>query len=94
MASKVGRRTLTSLFKQGDIKLFPEAASIADNSLFLGWDEIPEVIGSGGLALVGIGLGVFGCWRYYANDGDNRRYKNEYVVYRDTDPRAKLVRQD
>ena len=103
----------------------------------LGWSEIPEVIGSTGLAIVGLGMSgkcliylstvyiyevkrfvfdkfafnggknvyVFfyvifngmsgiGIWRYYRNDGDNRRYKGTYVVYRDTDPRVATLRKD
>ena len=44
-----------------------------------GWDEIPEVIASSVLALVGLGLGGIGVYNYYAKDGDNRRYKLEYT---------------
>lgn len=44
-----------------------------------GWDEIPEVIASSVLALVGLGLGGIGIYNYYAKDGDNRRYKLEYT---------------
>jgi len=44
-----------------------------------GWDEIPEVIASSVLALVGLGLGGIGLYNYYAKDGDNRRYKLEYT---------------
>lgn len=44
-----------------------------------GWDEIPEVIASSVLALVGLGLGGIGLYNYYAKDGDNRRYKMEYT---------------
>jgi hypothetical protein len=44
--------------------------------------------------LVGvIGCG-YGCYRYYANDGDNRKYKNSYIVYRPEDPRAAKVHRD
>lgn len=67
---------------------------IAEILLFLGWDEIPETVGSGCLAVVGLGLAIYGVNRYYANDGDNRRYKTEYVVYRDTDPRVAKIRKD
>lgn len=61
---------------------------------FSGWNEIPEVVGSSALALVGVAMASFGLWNYYRKDGDNRRYKNTYVVYRDTDPRAATVRTD
>jgi hypothetical protein len=51
-------------------------------------------MGSGVLALVGITLGGIGVYRYYKNDGDNRRYKMNYVVYRPEDPRAAKVHKD
>uniref|UniRef100_A0A182W138 Uncharacterized protein n=1 Tax=Anopheles minimus TaxID=112268 RepID=A0A182W138_9DIPT len=40
-----------------------------------GWNEIPEVVGSSVIALVGIGLSVVGLTNYYRKDADNRRYK-------------------
>jgi len=64
-------------------------------ALFLrGWNEIPEVIGSSGMALIGIGLSAFGVMNYYRKNGDNRRYKSTYVVMRSSDPRASFVRKD
>lgn len=59
-----------------------------------GWNEIPEVLGSGVVALIGCGLGGFGLWKYYADDGDNRRFKNALVIYRPDDPRVKKIRYD
>lgn len=59
-----------------------------------GWNEIPEVIGTTGLALVGMGLATIGCYNYVKQDGDNRRYKSTYVVLRPDDPRVKLIRKD
>lgn len=59
-----------------------------------GWNEIPEVIGSSAVALVGVVLGVAGAVNYYSKDGDNRRYKSTYVVIRPDDPRAAKVRTD
>lgn len=59
-----------------------------------GWNEIPEVLASTGMAFAGIGLGILGCYNYAKNDGDNRRYKMTYVVMRPDDPRAKLIRKD
>jgi hypothetical protein len=44
-----------------------------------GWDQIPDIMATTALALVGLGLGGIGLYRYYAKDGDNRRYKVEYV---------------
>lgn len=63
--------------------------------LFLvGWNEIPEVMAANVLGMVGIGLAGIGLYRYYKNDGDNRRYKMSYVVYRPEDPRAARVHKD
>lgn len=59
-----------------------------------GWNEIPEVIGSSAVALVGLGLAGLGLYNYYSKDGDNRRYKMNYVVMRPEDPRAARVRKD
>lgn len=59
-----------------------------------GWTEIPEILASTGLALVGIGFGVVGCYNYIQRDGDNRKYKNMYVIMRPDDPKAKLIRKD
>ncbi|XP_069687871.1 uncharacterized protein NdufA3 [Periplaneta americana] len=58
------------------------------------WDEIPEVVGSSFLALFGIGLATVGVYQYYAMDGDNRRYKLDYIVYRPDDPRVEKIRKD
>jgi hypothetical protein len=44
-----------------------------------GWDQIPEIMASTGLALFGLCLGGVGLYNYYAKDGDNRRYKLDYV---------------
>ncbi|KOB71790.1 hypothetical protein OBRU01_13126 [Operophtera brumata] len=59
-----------------------------------GWQEIPEVLATTGVALVGVALGVIGCYNYAQNDGDNKKYKMSYVVMRPDDPRAKLIRKD
>lgn len=59
-----------------------------------GWNEIPEVVGSSAVALVGLGLAAAGLYNYYRKDGDNRRYKSTFVVMRPEDPRAALVRKD
>lgn len=58
-----------------------------------GWTEIPEVLATTGIALVGVGLGIAGCYNYAKSDGDNRRYKQTYVVMRPDDPRVKLIRK-
>lgn len=59
-----------------------------------GWTEIPEILSSTGLAILGIGLAVAGLRNYYINDGDNRRYKKTYVVMRPDDPRVARIRKD
>nr|CAI5816877.1 unnamed protein product [Callosobruchus analis] len=59
-----------------------------------GWNEIPEVVGSTFMALVGVGFAATTLYRYYKNDGDNRRYKDRYTVYRHDDPRVAKIRKD
>ncbi|XP_072401841.1 uncharacterized protein NdufA3 [Diabrotica undecimpunctata] len=56
-----------------------------------GWNEIPEILGSSVFGLAGIGITVYSVYLYYQKDGDNRKYKEQYTVYRHDDPRvAKL----
>lgn len=57
-----------------------------------GWWEIPEIMCSSGMALVGVGLGILGCYNYVKSNGDNKEFKGSYVVVRSNDPRAKLIR--
>lgn len=59
-----------------------------------GWNEIPEILGSTFMAVIGVGLGVAGLKRYYDRDLNNRRYKTQYTVIRHDDPRAEKVRKD
>lgn len=59
-----------------------------------GWNEIPEVMGSGLYAVAGVFLGSIGIYKYYARDGDNRRYKQFYVVMRPDDPRVAKIHKD
>ncbi|XP_059483447.1 uncharacterized protein LOC132201352 [Neocloeon triangulifer] len=58
-----------------------------------GWSEIPEVMGSSVMAVIGLTMGVIGLKHYYDNDGDNRKYKNVYTVYRPDDPRVQNIKQ-
>lgn len=44
-----------------------------------GWTEIPEVMGSTVLALVGIGMGCIGVYRSLQDGGDLKRYKFSYT---------------
>lgn len=46
------------------------------------------------MGAIGIAMALFGVYNYYRKDGDNRRYKLEYTVIRDDDPRAAKVRKD
>lgn len=58
------------------------------------WHEIPDIVGGSVLAIIGLGLAGIGLAKYYANDGDNRKYKMGYVVMRPDDPRAAKVHKD
>lgn len=51
-------------------------------------------MGSGCYAAIGVCLGVFGVYKYYARDGDNRRYKQSYIVMRPDDPRVAKIHKD
>lgn len=59
-----------------------------------GWNEIPEVMGSGVVALIGIGMGIYSAYGYAKKDGNNRRYKVLYVVMRPDDPRVRKIHKD
>lgn len=59
-----------------------------------GWTEIPEVLATTGLAVVGCAMATIGCYNYTKMDGDNRRYKSTYVILRPDDPKAKLIRKE
>ncbi|XP_022905944.2 uncharacterized protein [Onthophagus taurus] len=58
------------------------------------WSTSPEIVGSSFMAAIGLGLAGLGLYTYYSKDGDNRRYKFQYTVIRDDDPRAAKVRKD
>lgn len=72
----------------------PVARRTMGQLLKQGWTEIPEVIASTGLALVGVALGGIACYNYSKNDGDNRRYKQVYVIMRPDDPRVSKIKKD
>lgn len=57
-----------------------------------GWNEIPEIMGSGVMAVIGAVLMGAGLANYSAKNGDNRKFKMNYTVIRDDDPRAACVR--
>ncbi|XP_022234163.1 uncharacterized protein LOC111082285 [Drosophila obscura] len=58
------------------------------------WNEIPDIVAGSAMAICGIVMAGIGVANYYAKDGDNRRYKLGYVVFRHDDPRAQKVRND
>ncbi|KAK4317595.1 hypothetical protein Pmani_011331 [Petrolisthes manimaculis] len=58
-----------------------------------GWHEIPEVMASSYMALIGLGLSGIGAYLYVKKDGDNRRYRLKYTVYRHDDERVKKIRE-
>ncbi|EDW82264.1 uncharacterized protein NdufA3 [Drosophila tropicalis] len=58
------------------------------------WNEIPDIVGGSALALAGLVMAGIGLANYYAKDGDNRKYKLGYVVYRHDDPRVQKIRND
>lgn len=60
--------------------------------LVRGWNEIPEIVGSTTVALMG---GVFCAYSYLRyGDGEKRRYKSFYTVMRPDDPRRRFIRED
>ncbi|XP_056643521.1 uncharacterized protein LOC130449605 [Diorhabda sublineata] len=58
-----------------------------------GWNEIPEIMGSSVFGIAGVGLTIYSVYLYYQKDGDNRRYKEQYTVYRHDDPRVDKIKQ-
>lgn len=57
-----------------------------------GWNEIPEIVASGILGLVGIGITIYAC-RKDIQRGPYRPNKLSYTVIRDDDPLAETVRK-
>lgn len=58
-----------------------------------GWHEIPEVVGSTFFLFAGLGFVGASLYLYSQKDGDNRRYKDQYTVYRHDDPRVCKIKQ-
>lgn len=59
-----------------------------------GWNEIPEIIGSSFMALIGLGFMGTALKVYYDKDADFRKHKLEYTVIRHDDPLAKRYKYD
>lgn len=58
------------------------------------WNEIPEVVGSSFMGVIGLVMIGYGIKEYYAKDGDNRKHKMQYTVIRHDDPRVAKVHKD
>lgn len=54
-----------------------------------GWNEIPEIVGSSFMGIIGLGIAALALKVYYDKDADFRRHKLEYTVIRHDDPLAK-----
>lgn len=59
-----------------------------------GWNEIPEIMGSGCLALILMFPAGWSLHKYYKEGKNNKRYKQEFVIMRPDDPRVPLVHKD
>lgn len=53
-----------------------------------GWNEIPEIMGSSFMGLLGIGMALIGYSIYGNKDEVYRKHKFNYIVVRPDDPRA------
>lgn len=58
------------------------------------WNDMPEIVGSSALALLGITTGGFCIYYNEKYDMGNKRYKAHYTVYRHDDPRVATIRKD
>lgn len=56
------------------------------------WDEMPEVVGSTALGLVGLGIGVYIIRDFLQKGEFIPKYKESYVVYRHDDPKIALIK--
>ncbi|KAK7790317.1 hypothetical protein R5R35_010305 [Gryllus longicercus] len=59
-----------------------------------GWNEIPEIMGSSCIALIGLAIGGYTIYKYQGWDGQYRQYRMSYTVYRPDDPRVAKIRKD
>lgn len=49
--------------------------------------EIPDVMCTSFVALVGVGMAWYGCYHYKKIHGENSEFKSVYYIVRDNDPR-------
>ncbi|KAF6203419.1 hypothetical protein GE061_003838 [Apolygus lucorum] len=59
-----------------------------------GWHEIPGVMGTSVMALLGLGFGITGINNYLKNDKLAPTYKKSYIVVRPDDPKVKRPTHD
>lgn len=67
-------------------------ATALRNLFIRGWNEIPEIVGSSAIAVVGLGFGAYSVY-LYQDIGEKRRYKRQFVVMRPDDPRTRFIRE-
>lgn len=84
-AAQAGSKGIAALWRRGDNKqiifiILKLIILIYQLYSITGWHEIPEVMGGCVKGAIGVVLAGIGLRNYYANDGDNRRYKQTYVV--------------
>ncbi|KAK8380153.1 hypothetical protein O3P69_016653 [Scylla paramamosain] len=58
-----------------------------------GWNEIPEVMASSYIMVLGLGLMGLSAYTYIKKDGDKKKYRFTYTVYRPDDPRVETIRK-
>ncbi|XP_075225659.1 NADH:ubiquinone oxidoreductase subunit A3 [Lycorma delicatula] len=58
-----------------------------------GWCEIPEVMATSLLAFGSFFLALHGLNRIKRDKLEDKRYRFDYVVYRDDDPRVKRIKE-
>jgi hypothetical protein len=59
-----------------------------------GWNEIPEIIGSSAVMLVGLCFGAASIYIYNSRGLDNRKHKLLPIVMRSDDPRVAKIHKD
>lgn len=60
--------------------------------LIRGWNEIPEIVGTTAIAIVGLGFGAYATYRH-TQMGNKSRYKQHFTIMRPDDPRTRFIRE-
>ncbi|XP_018336518.1 uncharacterized protein LOC108745011 [Agrilus planipennis] len=69
------------------------ASSVKGVGLFKrAWHEIPEIVGSSFMGLIGIGCAIAGVYNYNKRHGNVRKYKTRYTVIRSDDPDIEIIK--